>query len=94
MRLALIIEQGVLDAMGLGIGTAIGLGVAVLVVPRMQGGAGPHPGVPSVPARIAWQQIQTMSVVVGLTLALTLGVLAWLLRRMRLFETVKLGDAN
>jgi putative ABC transport system permease protein len=90
----LIIEQVLLVAAGIGAGTGIGLLAARLVVPLLQVGAGPHPGTPTFPPQLAWDQVSLIYVVFGATLLLTLLALAWIMGRMRLFQAVKMGDAN
>lgn len=90
----LIIEQVLLVAAGVGAGTGIGLLAAQLVVPLLQVGAGPHPGTPGYPPQLAWDQVALIYVVFAVALLLTLLALAWIMGRMRLFQAVKLGDAN
>ena len=90
----LVIEQVLLVVAGVGAGTGIGLLAARLVVPLLQVGAGPHPGTPSFPPQIAWDQVAIIYVVFGAALLLTLLALSWIMGRMRLFQAVKLGDAN
>jgi putative ABC transport system permease protein len=94
VAVALLVEQVLLVAAGVGAGTGIGLLVAVLVVPLLQVGVGPHPGTPAYPPQIAWTDVQLIYVVFAVALALTLLGLVWVLRRMQLFQAVKLGDAN
>jgi putative ABC transport system permease protein len=93
VAVALTIEQVTLVAAGIAAGTGIGALAAQLVVPRLQVGVGPHPG-PAYPAQMAWDQVQVIYGVFGVALLLTLLALAWILGRMRLFQAVKLGDAN
>jgi putative ABC transport system permease protein len=90
----LIVEQVLLVATGVGAGTSIGLLAAQLVVPLFQVGAGPHPGTPVAPPQIAWDQVAIIYVVFGAALLFTLLALAAIMGRMRLFQAVKLGDAN
>lgn len=90
----LIIEQVLLVIAGVGAGTGIGLLAAQLVVPLLQVGAGPHPGIPSYPPQLAWDQVALIYVVFAIALLITLLALAWIMGRMRLFQAVKLGDAN
>jgi putative ABC transport system permease protein len=90
----LIIEQVLLVIAGVGAGTGIGLLAAQLVVPLLQVGAGPHPGTPSYPPQLAWDQVALIYVVFAIALLITLLALAWIMGRMRLFQAVKLGDAN
>jgi putative ABC transport system permease protein len=94
VAVALIVEQVVLVAAGIGAGTGIGLLAATLVVPLLQVNVGPRPGVPSYPPQIAWDQVTLIYLVFAAALLLTLLALAWIMGRMRLFQAVKLGDAN
>jgi putative ABC transport system permease protein len=94
VAIALVVEQVLLVAAGIGAGTGIGLVAAQLVVPLLQVGAGPHPGTPSAPPQIAWDQVAIIYVVFGAALLFTLLALAGALGRMKLFQAVKLGDAN
>jgi putative ABC transport system permease protein len=91
---ALAVEQLTLVAAGIGAGTGIGLLASLLVVPLLQVGVGPQPGTPPSPPQIAWDQVTLIYIVFAAALLLTLFALAWLLGRMRLFQAVKLGDAN
>jgi putative ABC transport system permease protein len=94
VAIELIIEQVLLVAAGVGAGTGIGLLAAQLVVPLLQVGAGPHPGTPSFPPQLAWNQVAIIYIVFAAALLLTLLALSWIMGRMRLFQAVKLGDAN
>lgn len=94
VAVALLIEQVALVVAGVGAGTGIGLLVARLVVPLLQVGAGEHPGTPPYPPQIAWDQVAVIYVVFAVALLLTLLALSWVLGRMKLFQAVKLGDAN
>jgi putative ABC transport system permease protein len=94
VAVALVTEQVLLVLAGIGAGTASGLLAATLVVPLLQVGAGPHPGTPVSPPQIAWDQVALIYVVFAAALLITLLALAGTLGRMRLFQAVKLGDAN
>lgn len=94
VAVALIVEQVVLVAAGIAAGTGIGLLAATLVVPLLQVNVGPRPGTPSYPPQIAWDQVTIIYLVFAAALLLTLLALAWIMGRMRLFQAVKLGDAN
>jgi putative ABC transport system permease protein len=90
----LTIEQTLLVIAGIGAGTGIGLLAAKLVVPLLQVGAGPHPGTPAFPPQIAWDQVLIIYAVFAIALFITLFALSFTLGRMKLFQAVKLGDAN
>lgn len=92
--LSLAGEQLLLVGLGSGLGSGIGLLAAKLIVPLLNIGAGPYPGTPAVPPQIAWQQVSLIYLAFIAALLLTLLALAWLLRRMQLFQAIKLGDVN
>lgn len=94
VAVALVVEQLTLVVAGIAAGTGIGLLAATLVVPLLQVGAGPRPGTPPYPPQIAWDQVTLIYLVFAAALLLTLLALAWVLGRMKLFQAVKLGDAN
>ena len=91
---ALLLEQVTLVVAGLAAGTGIGLAVSAYVVPLLQVGLPPHPGTPGFAPLIAWNQVTIIYVIFGIALTLTLLTLAATLGRMKLFQAVKLGDAN
>jgi len=94
VAVALIVEQLLLVVAGIAAGTSIGLLAAQLVVPLLQVGAGPHPGTPVSPPQLALDQVGIIYGVFGVALLITLLALAGTLGRMKLFQAVKLGDAN
>jgi putative ABC transport system permease protein len=94
VALALTFEQLTLVAAGVAAGTGIGALTARLVVPLLQVGAGPYPGTPAYAPQIAWEQVAIIYAVFAAALLLTLIALGVGLGRMRLFQAVKLGDAN
>ncbi len=91
---ALLIEQLTLVLVGIGAGTLIGLVAARLIVPLMNVKVGTFAGGPSFQPLIAWDQVTIIYLVFAIALVITLLALAWILGRMRLFQAVKLGDAN
>ncbi len=92
--LALGIELTLIVLAGTGAGTGIGLAAAILVVPLLQVGAGPHPGTPVFAPLVAWNEVAVIYAVFAITLLITLLVLAVALGRTQLAQAVKLGDAN
>ena len=91
---ALLLEQLLLIGAGLAAGSGIGALAALLIVPFMQVGVGPYPGVPAYPPRLAWESMAGIYAAFGATLTLSLLALGASLARVRLFQAVKLGDAN
>jgi len=94
VAVALALEQALLIGAGMVAGTAIGALAATLVVPFMQVGVGPYPGTPPVAPQLAWESMAGIYVAYGGALLLTLLALGASLARIRLFQAVKLGDAN
>jgi putative ABC transport system permease protein len=91
---SLAVEQGAVMACGLAAGGAIGVLCALLIVPGLQGGAGPYPGTPPVTPRLAWAEMGlAAALLIAAVLAALLG-LALALRRANLFSVVKLGDTS
>ncbi|MCS6840165.1 MAG: ABC transporter permease [Roseiflexus sp.] len=91
---ALVLEQLLLIGAGLAAGSGIGALAALLIVPFMQVGVGPYPGVPAYPPRLAWESMTSIYAAFGVTLLLSLLALGASLARIRLFQAVKLGDVN
>jgi len=89
MAAFLTIEQAAVVFIGGTAGTAVGLAASRLFIPFLQVG----PQTPSFVVRIAWGELGGVYAVFGAMFAVAVGVLVWLLVRMRLFEAVKLGEA-
>lgn len=94
VAVALVLEQLLLIGAGLVTGSGIGAVAALLIVPLMQVGVGPYPGVPPYPPRLAWESMTGIYAAFGITLASALLALGVALARIRLFQAVKLGDVN
>lgn len=94
VAVALTLEHLLLVAAGIGAGSGIGLLAASLVVPLLQVGVGPHPSTPPYAPQIAWDQVSLIYLAFGAALLLALLALAVMMGRMRLFQAIKLGDAN
>jgi putative ABC transport system permease protein len=89
----LICEQALVIGIGCAIGTGLGLLVSWLFAPFLQVRTGKFPDTPPFLPQIAWGQIALIYGVAGALLLCTVGVTLALLRRMRLFEAIKLGEA-
>ena len=89
----LIAEQ----ALVIGVGTAAGIELGVLAshlfAPFLQVRSGQFPGTPPFVPQIAWDQIALIAGVTAALLMATVAVTLILVRRMRLFEALKLGEA-
>jgi putative ABC transport system permease protein len=94
VAMALAIELSLIVIAGTAAGTGIGLVAAMLVVPLLQVGAGPHPGTPAFAPQVAWNEVTVIYAVFAITLLVTLLALGIALGRTQLAQAVKLGDAN
>jgi putative ABC transport system permease protein len=89
----LIYEQAAVLGVGVGIGMGLGVLASRLFVPFLQVRAVEYPDTPPFVVQIAWSEIAIVcTVAVGLLVCVVAFTLAFL-RRMRLFEVVKLGEA-
>jgi putative ABC transport system permease protein len=84
---ALIIGAGMLA------GTIIGVTASQLFIPFLQVRRSGKPLLPPFVVQIAWDQIGLIYAVFGAMLLLAVFVMLMLLRRMKLFQAVKLGEA-
>ena len=86
-------ELGLLIVMGLALGLGIGLLVSVLYIPYMQFVSSLEGTVPPYLVTMAWTEIaQIVGLFVG-TFVLIMAILLVILRRMRIFQAVKLGES-
>ena len=74
-------------------GTLIGVSASVLFIPFLQVRGGANPLTPPFLVRIAWDQIAIIYLVFGGILVGAVVLTLFLLRRMQLFQAVKLGEA-
>jgi len=86
-------EQVLIVGVGMLAGTLVGVSASVLFIPFLQVRGGQHPQTPPFLVQIAWDQIQIIYLVFGALLALAVLITLALLRRMQLFEAIKLGEA-
>jgi putative ABC transport system permease protein len=77
---------------GGGAGTALGAWVSQLFIPYLQIGATAAERTPPFLVEVAWPAIFEIYALFGLLFLVTLVVLVYLLRRMRIFEAIKLGE--
>jgi putative ABC transport system permease protein len=85
-------ELSFLIATGLVAGTVLGAWISNLFIPYLQVGAGSAARVPPFQVEIAWPAIFRMYTLFGLLFLVALVVLVLLLRRMRIFQTIKMGE--
>jgi putative ABC transport system permease protein len=74
-------------------GTLIGVSASMLFIPFLQVRGGQHPQTPPFVVQIAWGQIGIIYLVFGVMLMGAILLTIGLLRRMQLFQAVKLGEA-
>lgn len=92
MAAALLMEQALLIASGLAAGMLVALLTSFLFIPHIPVSIGPYPGVPPYIVQIAWTEIVHVSIIfTGMLLAGMLVTLL-LLRWMKIYQAVKLGE--
>ena len=93
LAVLLTAEQTLVIGVGALLGSAFGILASELFIPFMQVRLGTYPLTPAFLVRIPWEQIGLVYAVAGSVLAGTVVAILILLRRMRIFEAVKLGEA-
>jgi putative ABC transport system permease protein len=73
-------------------GTFLGAWVSDLFIPYLQIGADATSRTPPYLVEIAWPAVFQIYALFGLLFLVTLIILVFLLRRMRIFEAIKLGE--
>ncbi|HMP40381.1 MAG TPA: FtsX-like permease family protein [Roseiflexaceae bacterium] len=86
-------EQALIIGAGGLAGTLIGIASSQLFIPFLQVRRGQNAQIPPFLVEIAWEQIGIIYIVFGGMLLLAVLVMLGLLRRMKLFQAVKLGEA-
>ena len=93
MMLSVAWELGLLIVVGLLLGIGIGLAVSILYIPYMQFVSSLEGIVPPYVITMAWTEIaQILALFLGAFL-LIMVILLLILRRMRIFQAVKLGES-
>ncbi len=87
------IEQSLLIVVGMTAGTGLGVLVSRLYIPFLQVGSAADVTVPPFQVLIAWGDIARIYVVFLVMLAGAVGGMIWYLKRLKIFEAVKLGEA-
>lgn len=93
MRRLLAGTQITLLVLGLAAGTALGIATGRLFIPILQVDAGLHPNTPPFVPLTAWAEIALVYALFAAAAAATIGATLALLRRMRLYEAIKMGEA-
>jgi putative ABC transport system permease protein len=86
-------EQALIIGVGMLAGTVIGISASQLFIPFLQVRRAGTALMPPFVVQIAWDQIAIIYAVFGTMLLLAVIVMMALLRRMKLFQAVKLGEA-
>jgi putative ABC transport system permease protein len=94
MTLYVVFLQGLIVLIGAGIGAGLGLLVSRLFVPFLQFGGTLIQSVPPFVTRMAWQDAALLNLAVAFALFVVLSGSLIFLRRLRLFEVVKLGGTT
>ena len=85
-------ELGLLIVMGIGLGLGIGTAVSQLYIPYLQIGLRERELVPPYLVTMAWIEIWQIVILFGVLFMVSLYVLVSALRRMKIFQAVKLGE--
>lgn len=88
----LMLEQVFLIVLGIAAGTAFGLWTSSLFIPFLQVSADQYGTTPRFVVELAWGDVQRIYVIMGLMLAVGLLCMIVLLRRMKIYQAVKLGE--
>ncbi len=85
-------ELTFLIGLGSFIGTLLGIGASRFYIPYLQVGTGTAAHIPPYQVQISWQSILPVYALFGLLFILALVVLVLLLRRLKIFQAIKLGE--
>lgn len=86
-------EQALIIGIGMLGGTLIGITASRLFIPFLQVRRGDNPLIPPFIVELAWDQMRLIYIVFAAMLLLAVLLTMILLRRMKLFQAVKLGEA-
>ncbi|MCA9884044.1 MAG: ABC transporter permease [Anaerolineaceae bacterium] len=92
MTLAVTWELGILIILGVSFGVGIGLLVSALYIPYMQFVSNLEGIVPPYMVTFAWSEIAQITALFVVTFLIVMLILLVTLRRMRIFQAVKLGE--
>jgi putative ABC transport system permease protein len=85
-------ELAFLIFMGIGAGTALGVGASKWFIPFLQLGYGEAAQIPPFVVEISWSAIFKIYSLFGILFVLGLTVLVVMLQRMKIFQAIKLGE--
>lgn len=93
MTVFLASELAFLILMGGLVGTGLGVWISNLFIPYLQVGSGAQAQIPPYVVYIAWPAILRVYALFGLLFFVALGTLMVLLRRMKIFSAIKMGES-
>jgi putative ABC transport system permease protein len=93
MTAFLAAELAFLIAMGGLIGTGLGIWISNMFIPYLQIGASAQSQIPPYVVYVAWPAIMRVYVLFGLLFVVALSTLIILLRRMKIFQAIKMGES-
>lgn len=94
MALSLMLEQLILVLTGAAAGTGAGVLVSRLFIPYLQVGVSEHAQTPPFVVQVAWTEIFYIYAVFAAMFVAAVVVMFLFLRRLRIFEAVKLGETT
>jgi putative ABC transport system permease protein len=92
MAAFLVVEHLMLLAVGAVAGTALGVWVSTLFIPFYHVPIGKYALTPPLVVHIAWQEVTYIYGVFGVMFVGAVIALLFLLRRLRIFEAIKMGE--
>jgi putative ABC transport system permease protein len=92
MAAALLVEQVILIVSGLAAGMLVALLTSFLFIPHIPVSIGPYPGIPPYIVHIAWVEIVQVSTIFAGMLMTGMLVTILLLRWMKIYQAVKIGE--
>jgi len=94
MGLFLVSEQLSLIALGTTAGTALGVLTSRMFLPYYHVQAGKYLMTPPLIVQIAWDKVAYIYAVFGVMFVVAAALMLWSLRRLRVFEVIKLGETT
>ena len=87
-----LFEQGFLIALGMAVGTVLGISTGKLFIPFLQIKSEAHAGIPTFVVMTAWDDVIKIYVMFGITLAIAFPAFIWMLSSMKIHEAIKFGE--
>ena len=93
MTVFLASELAFLIVMGGLVGTGLGVWISNMFIPYLQVGGSAQAQIPPYVVYVAWPAIMRVYVLFGILFVVALGTLFVLLRRMKIFQAIKMGES-